>query len=91
MLTFAVSKIQKPTIMEMYVKTNENEKMFLLIVEGGLDWCVSEDALVLSFNTLEEAESNGFSDVEFERFTMLEKGEVYSDFDYEGIHVMRVR
>lgn len=92
MLTFAVSKIQKSTIMKMYVKTNKNEKMFLVIVEGGLDWCASEDALVESFSTYEEADKLGFSSTEFDLFNQLQVGETAEDcFDYEGVHVMRVR
>lgn len=78
--------------MEMFIRTKKGEPTFLAILEGGLDWCANDDAFVASFSTMDDADKLGFSEVEYEKFCMLEVGEKMTDFaDYEGVHVMRVR
>lgn len=76
---------------EMRIKTNANTKTFLAIVEGGLDWACNEDAVVQSFSTEEEADRIGLDQDEFKRINKLEVGQMMDDFDYEGVHVMRIR
>ena len=76
---------------EMTIQTKQGQKTFLAIVEGGLDWACSEGAVLISFSTAEEADRIGFDKTDFERIDTLKVGQAITDFDYEGVHVMRIR
>ena len=75
----------------MTIKTKQGQKTFLAITDGGLDWSCTEDASVFAFTTLKEASKLGFSETEFEQMSNLAVGQIMDNFDYNGVHVMRIR
>ena len=76
---------------ELRIKTKKGQKTFLAIVEGGLDWACTEEAVVQSFSTEEEADRMGLDQDDFKRINALQVGQTITDFDYNGVHVMRIR
>lgn len=79
-------------IVEAVQSRNYNVKHFICINTATcIDWAINgEQPLVQAMDSITDFESLGFDDEDLARFIGCNILEVVSDFDYEGVYVMRI-
>jgi len=79
-------------IAEAVPSPNYNLKHFICINTATcIHWAIGgEQSQILSMDSIADFENIGFDDGDWERFIGIKPLEFLSDFDYEGVYVMRI-